>query len=155
MGREVGSAPAWAPWVTWPLAFVGLGISTYLTITHFDTAIPIACSDKGIVNCALVTSSPQSYIFGIPVAVLGLVQYVAMAVLCSPWMWRSTRYWVAVARPALAVVGMGFVLWLVAAELLIIDHICLWCTGVHVVTFLLLVALAQASPRQFSRLVAQ
>ena len=62
---------------------------------------------------------------------------------------------VAVARPALAVVGMGFVLWLVAAELLIIDHICLWCTGVHVVTFLLLVALAQASPRQFSRSVAQ
>jgi uncharacterized membrane protein len=34
---------------------------------------------------------------------------------------------------------MGFVLWLLGAELLIIDHICLWCSGVHLVTFALLV----------------
>jgi uncharacterized membrane protein len=38
---------------------------------------------------------------------------------------------------------MGFVLWLVAAELLIIDHICLWCTGVHVVTFALLLVVSR------------
>jgi uncharacterized membrane protein len=33
---------------------------------------------------------------------------------------------------------MAFVLWLVAAELLIIKNICLYCTGIHIVTFVLL-----------------
>ena len=34
---------------------------------------------------------------------------------------------------------MGFVLYLVSAELLIIHAICLWCTAVHVITFILFV----------------
>ncbi len=43
---------------------------------------------------------------------------------------------------------MAFVLWLVYAELLIINHICLYCTGVHIVTFALMVVLAMVSPTQ-------
>ena len=35
----------------------------------------------------------------------------------------------------MAVLGIGFVLYLVSAELLEIKAICLYCTGVHVVTF--------------------
>ncbi len=34
---------------------------------------------------------------------------------------------------------MAFVLWLVYAELFVIDAICLWCTVVHVVAFALFV----------------
>jgi uncharacterized membrane protein len=37
---------------------------------------------------------------------------------------------------------------LIAAELLIIDHICLWCTGVHVVTFALAIVLSRILPAQ-------
>jgi uncharacterized membrane protein len=43
---------------------------------------------------------------------------------------------------------MCFVLWLISAELLIIDNICLYCTGVHIVTFALLVVLSRVSPAQ-------
>jgi uncharacterized membrane protein len=43
---------------------------------------------------------------------------------------------------------MAFVLWLVAAELLIIKNICLYCTGVHVVTFLLLILIVQFYARR-------
>jgi uncharacterized membrane protein len=43
---------------------------------------------------------------------------------------------------------MCFVLWLLYAELIIIDHICLYCTGVHVITFALLIVLTIVSPAQ-------
>jgi uncharacterized membrane protein len=46
------------------------------------------------------------------------------------------------------VVGVLFVLWLVAAEILIIGHVCLWCTGVHVVTLALLIVLTRVTSAQ-------
>jgi uncharacterized membrane protein len=43
---------------------------------------------------------------------------------------------------------MCFVLWLVSAELLIINNICLYCTGVHIVTFALFVVIMRVGPTQ-------
>ena len=71
-------------------------------------------------NCTKVTTSPQSYVFGIPVAVLGLAFYVFAVAIMSPWAWRSmARREVGLIRLALAVVGIGFVLYLLYAELFI------------------------------------
>jgi len=134
------TAPLWLQLTTWILSLLGLGVSTYLTITHYDTAVTLACSDKGVVNCGLVTTSPESMVFGIfPVAVLGLAFFVFMVVATSPWAWRSRYPQVAIVRLASVVVGIGFVLYLVYTELFTLDHICLWCTSVHVLTFLLFV----------------
>jgi uncharacterized membrane protein len=133
-------APLWLQLSTWIVSLLGLGVSTYLTITHYDTGVPLACSDNGVINCALVTSSPESMVFGvIPVAVLGLAFFVFMVVATSPWAWRSKYPQVAMVRLASVVVGIGFVLYLVYTELFTLDHICLWCTSVHVLTFLLFV----------------
>jgi uncharacterized membrane protein len=133
-------APLWLQLTTWTISLLGLGVSTYLTITHYDTGIPLACSDNGVINCALVTSSPESMVFGvIPVAVLGLAFFVFMVAATSPWAWRSKYPQVAMVRLASVVVGIGFVLYLVYTELFTLDHICLWCTSVHVLTFLLFV----------------
>jgi uncharacterized membrane protein len=132
--------PLWLQLTTWILSIAGLGVSTYLTITHYDTGVPLACSDNGVINCALVTSSPESMVFGvIPVAVLGLAFFVFMTVAASPWAWRTKYPQVAIVRLASVVVGIGFVLYLVYTELFTLDHICLWCTSVHVLTFLLFV----------------
>ena len=73
-----------------------------------------------------------------------------MTALCTPWAWRSTRREVHLARLAFAVVGMGFVLWLIAAELLIIGSICEWCTGVHIVTFVLFICIVSTTCRRCS-----
>jgi uncharacterized membrane protein len=43
------------------------------------------------------------------------------------------------------VVGIGFVLYLVYAELFTIGSICLYCTSVHVITFLLFALTAFAA----------
>jgi uncharacterized membrane protein len=133
-------APLWLQLTTWILSLLGLGVSTYLTITHYDTAVTLACSDNGVVNCGLVTTSPESMVFGIfPVAVLGLAFFVFMTAATSPWAWRSKYPQVAIVRLASVIVGIGFVLYLVYTELFTLDHICLWCTSVHVLTFLLFV----------------
>ncbi len=134
---------------TFLLSLVGLGISGYLTFTHFEGTRYLACSTSGILNCSTVTTSPESYFLGVPVAVLGLVGYVVMVALNSPWGWRSAQRIVHVARVVLVTGSMAFVLWLITAELLYINHICEWCSGVHLVTFILFVIMARVAPRQF------
>ena len=143
--RVLGGAPAWVAWVTFPLALIGVGISTYLTITHFEPHA-LVCTVGGPFNCGLVTTSWPSRFLGVPVAFLGLFQYVMMAALCSPKAWSSSRREIHLARLAFATVGMAFVLWLLAAELLIIKSLCLWCTGVHIVTFALFICVVSTVP---------
>jgi uncharacterized membrane protein len=139
--------PTWAIAATFILSLIGLGLSTYLTITHFRPQ-DLFCSGGGFINCEAVTTSAESRFLGIPVAFLGLGTYVVMTVLNSPWMWRARNYWIHVARFVLAIISMCFVLWLVTAELVIIKNICLYCTGVHIVTFALLIVLTRVSPTQ-------
>ena len=148
MSRTARPVAAWVPPITWILSLAGLAISGYLTFTHFAGNQYLACAAHGVVNCGVVTTSAQSYFLGAPVAVLGLVDYAVLSVLTSPWAWRTRAYWAHVARLVLVVGSMAFVLWLVAAELLIIDHICLWCTGVHVVTFALFAVMMAVAPTQ-------
>jgi len=133
------TVPLWFQLVTWILSLAGLGVSIYLTIAHFTDKPLAGCSESGLVNCTKVTTSPQSWVFGIPVAVLGLAFFVAAVALMSPWGWRSARREVALIRIASLVVGMGFVLYLLYAELFTIGSICLYCTSVHAITFLLFV----------------
>lgn len=128
------------------LSVLGLGVSTYLTVAHFSGA-SLICSSAGIVNCEQVTTSAQSYVLGIPVALLGLIFFVVMTAANLPMLWRADDRRVHLARLALSIVGIGFVLYLVSAELLIIGKICLWCTSVHVITFLLFVLMMTTVPR--------
>lgn len=132
----------WLPLTTLVLSLYGLGASIYLTIAHYDTSIRLACSDNGLVNCQAVTTSSQSVVFGIfPVAVLGLAFYVFMVAVNLPWGWRLSRSQPVVrwGRLGSVVVGMGFVIYLIYAELIQINAICLWCTSVHAATFLIFV----------------
>ena len=143
---EAASAgPAvWLQIATFVLALAGLGVSIYLTIAHFTESALLGCSESGLVNCTKVTTSPQSYVFGIPVAVLGLAFYLFAAAIMSPWAWQARRREIHLLRIASMVAGMGFVLYLLYAELFIIGSICLYCTSVHAITFALFVLVAVA-----------
>jgi uncharacterized membrane protein len=141
---QTGPAP-WLQLSTFLLALAGLGVSVYLTIAHFTESTLAGCSESGLVNCTRVTTSAQSYVFGIPVAVLGLAFYLFAVAIMSPWAWQATRREIHLARMASMVVGIGFVLYLIYAELLIIGSICLYCTSVHAITFVLFVLTAIAA----------
>jgi uncharacterized membrane protein len=139
-------APAWLRWTTLVLSLAGLGVSIYLTIAHYSSSSILVCPDKGLVNCAKVTTSPESMVFGVfPVAVLGLAFYVFMVAVNTPWAWRLKLPLLWWARLGSAVVGIGFVLYLVYVEVIQIGNICLWCTSVHVITFLLFALLVFAA----------
>jgi uncharacterized membrane protein len=132
------AVPLWFQLTTWVLALAGLGVSIYLTIAHYTSPALLICSEKGLINCAAVTTSPESVVFGIfPVAVLGLAFYVLMAAITSPWAWRASWPVIRWVRLGSVAVGMVFVLYLIYTELITLDAICLWCTSVHVITFLL------------------
>ena len=130
-------APRWLVVTSFVLTLIGLGLSIYLTISHYTDQAALFCQQNSVVNCLKVTTSPESEIFGIPVAVLGLVFFVPMTVLNSPWGWRSPLPVVRWLRLAGVAVGLIFVVYLVSAELVLIGSICEYCTGVHIVTLAL------------------
>ncbi len=132
------------------LSLLGLADSTYLTVTHFQKQV-LSCPTHGFINCLKVTTSPQSEVFGIPVAILGLVFYVAMTAINLPRLWITTDVRVAWLRLAMAVSGIGFVLYLLYAELFIIKNLCEYCTGVHIVTFALFVLIVTTFPLMLQR----
>jgi uncharacterized membrane protein len=138
------------------LSVIGLGVAVYATILHYDSNIVVACPATGAIDCQAVMTSAQSVVFGIfPVAVLGMAFFLFMIAINSPWAWRG-KFPAALdrfggralnSRPELIrwtrlgsiIVGMGFAIYLIFAELVQIQKICLWCTSVHIVTFLLFV----------------
>ncbi len=133
---------AWAgggvPFATLIVSVLGLADAAYLTYQHFSQATTFAgCSDKGGINCEAVTTSAWSHVGVFPVSVLGLAFFAFMVAVNSPWGWRAP--WPAVhwARLGSVIVGIVFVLYLIWAELFRINAICLYCTGVHVLTFIL------------------
>jgi uncharacterized membrane protein len=142
--RQSG-APVWAAPVCLLLTAIGIGIATYLTIAHYDTHISLVCSAKGAIDCQAVTTSPQSRVFGIPVAPLGLAYFVFMIPWHLPVAWRSADPRIKIGRLIYGLSGIGFVCYLVYAEAVIIKKICLWCTGVHITTLVLFVVTVFAS----------
>jgi uncharacterized membrane protein len=58
-------------------------------------------------------------------------------VLCLPALWRRANPQLQTLRVVAAGVGVLSVFYLVWVELFRLDAICLWCTGVHVLTLAL------------------
>ena len=122
-------------------------------MAHYVTGASLACPDTGAINCEKVTTSPQSVIFGVPVALIGLAFFTAMAVLNSPAAWRRTAPLWRWSRMALATSGVVFALYLIYTELFTVHAICLWCTGAHLVafsTFLVLLYADGTNPKDAS-----
>jgi uncharacterized membrane protein len=117
------------------IAVLGICVAGYLTYEHFTSSTSLACPETGVVNCAKVTTSSYSAVFGIPVALLGLLFFVAMTVLSIPAVKRTPVG--GTLRLAASAGGVAFVFYLVWAELFQLNAICLWCTGVHVLTIAL------------------
>lgn len=122
------------------LSVIGVLDASYLVYEHFTSATTFACPATGAVDCVKVTTSSYSEFLGMPVAVLGLAFFLGMVALSVPPVSRQPL--ARRARLLGSVVGVVFVLYLVWAELFRIDAICLWCTGVHVITLVLFGLLA-------------
>ncbi|WP_155884984.1 vitamin K epoxide reductase family protein [Actinomadura flavalba] len=140
----------WFAPVAWVLTLAGLGISAYLTVSHYDEGALI-CSTTGAVDCHAVTTSEFSTLLGIPLPLLGLAFFVGFAVLVTPPALRSPSPLLRWGRLASVCAGVLFVVYLVTAEFLL-GKICLWCTGVHAITILLFVLVLSDEFRRIGQL---
>ena len=100
---------------------VGLAIAAYLTIVHYAGGEPVCAVAHG---CATVQRSEYAHLAGIPVALLGLLGYVAIlgSLARDGEVWRT-------ATAFLALAGFGFSAWLTYVEVVRLDAICIWCVG--------------------------
>lgn len=146
------SVPRWLVLTALLVILAGIGVATYLTISHYTTPAILACPEKGLINCAKVTTSSYSAIMGVPVALLGLLFFLVMLPLQLPWAWRSSQLLIRWGRMAWASVGVLSVFWLIYVELFRLNAICLFCTAVHVLTVILFgltaIGTAYTSPDQ-------
>lgn len=116
------------------LATVGLGVASYLTYVHYSGSPPV-CTAGG--SCLKVQTSIYSKLAGVPVALMGLIGYIAIfASLLVPEN-ETSRF----ATLALTIAGFGFSAYLTYRELFSIHAICEWCASSAVImTILMLLA---------------
>jgi uncharacterized membrane protein len=142
---EDDDAVWYVPAKRWPavlgllICLAGLGVAAYLTWAHYHPTLQLACPENSVLNCEAVTTSAYSKILGIPVALLGLLFFAGMLPLQLPVAWRSPHPYVRMARLGGAIVGVAMIVWLIYAELFGVGKICIYCTSVHILTFLLFV----------------
>jgi len=104
------------------LAVIGLGIASYLTYVHYAGIKPVCTAGE---SCTKVQTSVYSKLAGVPVALMGLIGYVAiLASLLVPEN-ETTRF----ATMALTLVGFGFSAYLTYRELFSIHAVCEWCAS--------------------------
>lgn len=137
--RQLGHSPLPQAkmWVIPLLALVGLGIAMYLAYVEI-THVEALCGPIG--ECNIVQSSTYARILGIPVAVLGVLNYPAIGVL-----WVGQRYLgrrlanlSVLGLLGLTLFGTLFSIYLTCLELFVVRAICTWCLGSAVTTTILM-----------------
>jgi uncharacterized membrane protein len=132
------------------LCVIGLALAGYTLWVHWHPGA-LVCVNAGPISCEAVLTSAQSVVFGIPVPVFGIIFFLVLGALCTPGAWRSSRARIHQLRLLVVIVGIFTVLYLISTELFTIKKICLWCTGVHLVTFALFVIVATSTPSLLER----
>ncbi len=104
------------------LATVGLGVASYLTYVHYSGIPPVCTAGT---SCLQVQTSVYSKLAGVPVALIGLIGYVAILASLLARENETGR----LATLALTLAGFGFSVYLTYRELYSIHAICEWCVS--------------------------
>ena len=112
------------------IALLGVGVATYLVYVHYAGIEPICAAGNG--GCEKVQTSDYADLAGVPVALLGLIGYLAIlgSLLVRGDLGR-------LAGAVIALSGFGFSMYLTYRELFTIKAICQWCVASAVLMTLL------------------
>ena len=107
------------------LLIIGIADSLYLTVQHY-ASLPLICPKvAGFVDCENVVQSSFSVVFGIPLAVYGLIWMVVFLLLVHfNVKWIDIEIW--------GIFGLGGFLYSVVAMYLL-GKICLYCTLMDII----------------------
>ncbi len=104
------------------IAVVGLGIASYLTYVHYAGIKPACTAGE---SCTKVQTSVYSKLVGVPVALIGLLGYIAIVGSLLVPQGETSR----LATMSFTLVGFGFSAYLTYRELFSIHAICEWCAS--------------------------
>lgn len=121
------------------LALAGVFVSLYLYLYKIGVIGTLACGTGG---CETVQLSPYSRIFGVEVALVGLVGYVVLLGVSLAALERPAEPRWPLLLLGLSGGGVAFTAYLTYLELFVIHALCRWCLGSAVlITLLFVVAL--------------
>jgi uncharacterized membrane protein len=115
------------------LALVGVGIAAYLVYVHYAHAKVLCSISHG---CETVQKSKYAKLGGVPVALIGLLGY--LAILASLFVRGEAAR---IAGAGMALVGLGFSGWLTYLEAARINAWCQWCVASAITMTLLALVL--------------
>jgi len=125
------------------LAFIGVFVSTYLTLYKFGYIGSLQCA---VGSCETVNTSRWATFFGLPVAAWGLGFYVSALALVLVGIQERYADSRALSLALVALTGWGVLFsgWLTYLELFVIDAICIWCvTSAVIVLVMFAVSVAE------------
>jgi uncharacterized membrane protein len=106
------------------VAVAGIAVSSVSLYEHFATSTTSFCNFSDTFNCDLVNRSAYSTVLGVPVALIGIVGYLLVAIL-------ATAYRNQPQAPVLlliaSVIGRGFALYLAYVEKFVLGVWCILC----------------------------
>jgi dihydroorotate dehydrogenase len=121
------------------LGILGIWDASYLTYEHYSNIIP-PCTINHFLpffsDCGLVLRSQYAVIFGIPLALLGLIHYtiltlvIGLAIIFNKKLWWFWTFFQ-------SVIGAFFSLYLMYLQIFVIQNICIYCTGSALISFLI------------------
>ncbi len=121
------------------LAVLGILVAGYMTWAEL-TSNETACLDTGKIDCSAVQNSAYAKILGIPVALLGLVGYVAiLSVLVAEDLHPLAAAYGRTLVIGMALFGVIFQAYLTVIEATVLDAWCQWCVASFVIITSLLV----------------
>lgn len=122
-------------WASLALAILGTIDSIYLLVYKY-TSNDKLCLGSG--DCATVNYSPYSEIYGIPVALLGIIGYVIMlAILALEPHWELAREHGRLALFGVSLVGLLFSAYLTYIEAAILHAYCPFCVASAIIITIL------------------
>lgn len=114
------------------LALVGVYLAVRALQIHYSTGLT-PCSINDVWDCGVVNRGPYSVIFGVPVALIGILGYSFLFVMEALKKWRIMA--------AASVAALGFSLYLTHVEASILQTWCEYCVG-SLITISLITLLA-------------
>lgn len=106
------------------LCLVGSGLSIASLHSHYAASATEYCDLNTLFNCDIVNRSKYSELFGIPVALIGMLGYLALLGLTA----RTTRAFGHL-RFYASLAGLLFALYLAYIEEFVLQTWCLLCIG--------------------------
>lgn len=115
------------------LAVLGLGVSLYLSVTHYlGYAVPCDITH----GCEVVLNSKYSSVFGVPLSVLGVV-YFSAVLICG----LLANHYAAWRKALTILLGLGALasLGFLSIQFFILKKVCQYCLATDVLSLLIFI----------------